>query len=82
LEDFRRMALETYSLDLTYYYSAAGFAFDAALKMTEVKIELLTDVNDYMFIEKGLRGGVNMIPKRRGTANNKYMCNYDSSKES
>ena len=36
----------------------------------------------YLFIEKGLRGGVSHIAKRYNEANNKYMKNYDPTKPS
>ena len=36
----------------------------------------------YLFIEKGLRGGISYIAKRHSQANNKYMKNYDPTKPS
>ena len=36
----------------------------------------------YVFIEKGLRGGISYIAKRYSETNNKYMENYDSTKPS
>ena len=47
------------------------------LKMTGVKLEKISDINKYLFIEKGLRGGISYIAKRYAKANNKYMNNYD-----
>ena len=47
------------------------------LKMTGVKLEKISDINKYLFIEKGLRGGISYIAKRYAKANNKYMNDYD-----
>ena len=52
------------------------------LKMTGIKLALMTDVDMFQFIEKGLRGGISYIANRHGEANNKYMSGYDSSKPS
>ena len=47
------------------------------LKMTGGKLEKISDIDKYLFIEKGLRGGISYIGKRCAKANNKYMNNYD-----
>ena len=52
------------------------------LKMTEIKLELISNIDKYYFVEKGLRGGISYISKRFIEANNKYMKNYDPTKES
>lgn len=52
------------------------------LKMTNVKLELMTDVDTFQFIEKGMPGGISYIANRYGEANKKYMSNYDASKPS
>ena len=52
------------------------------LKMTDVKLEKISDVDEFLFIEKGLRGGISYIAKRYAKANNKYMNDYDPKKQS
>ena len=50
------------------------------LKMTGVKLEKISDIDKYLFIEKGLRGGISYIAKRHSKANNKYCPDYDKNK--
>ena len=50
--------------------------------MTGVKLEKISDINKYLFIEKGLRGGISYIAKRYAKANNKYINYYDPKKQS
>ena len=52
------------------------------LKITGVKLEKLSDIGKYLFIEKETRGGISYIAKRYAKANSKYMNDYDSEKPS
>ena len=74
------MCLKFYKLDPCHYFSSPGLSWDAMLKMTGVKLEKISNIDMYLFIEKGLRGGISYIAKRYSEANNKYMKNYDPTK--
>ena len=76
-ENFRKTCLEYYKLDPCHYFTSPGLSWDAMLKMTNIKLELMTDVDMFQFIEKGMRGGISYIANRYGKANNKYMKSYD-----
>ena len=82
-EEFRNVCLENYSLDPAWYYTSPGLSWDALLKYSGVKLELLTDPDILLLFEKGIRGGVSMILNRYGKANNKFMGEkYDPSQPS
>ncbi|XP_018399813.1 PREDICTED: uncharacterized protein LOC108777427, partial [Cyphomyrmex costatus] len=81
-ENFRDSCVASYGLDPAYYYTLPGFTWDAMLKHTGVKFELLTDVDMVLFIERGIRGGLSQCSNRYAQANNKYMQSYDPSKPS
>ena len=69
-EKSRRTCLDFYSLDPLHYYTTPGLAWDAALRMSRVELELITDVNIYNLIENSIRGGISMISTRYARANN------------
>ena len=79
-ETFRKTCMGQYSLDPAHYYTSPGLSWDALLKKTGVELELLTDYDQHLFIEKGLRGGISMVSKRYARANNHLIEGYDSSK--
>ena len=81
-EKFISTCLKYYELDPRHYFSAPGLAWDAMLKMTGVKLEKMSDIDQYLFIEKESRGGISYIAKRYAKANNKYVWDYDSNKQS
>ncbi|XP_072023059.1 uncharacterized protein [Amphiura filiformis] len=82
-ENFRKTSLENYELDPCWYYTAPGLSYDAMLKTTGVRLELLTDYDMILFFEKNKKGGVCLIPTRYAKADNKYMGDdYDPSKPS
>ena len=80
-ENFRNICMENYKLDPAHYFTAPGLTWDACLKMTGVNLELLSDIDMLLMIEKGIRGGVSMISTHYGKANNKYMSKSFNEKE-
>ena len=76
-ENFRDKRIEIYKLDPPHFLSAPGLAWQACLKKTEVKLELLTDNDMLMMVEKGIRGGICQAVYRYAKANNEYMNDYE-----
>src|SRR5690606_41889129 len=63
-ENFRKNCLAFYKLDPVHYYTLPGFAWDACLKMTGVKLDVFSEKqNDmYLMVERGIRGGILSFP--------------------
>ena len=74
-EKFCDMCLDSYGLDAAHYFTAPGMAWNAALKMTKVNLELLADM--YTFFERSIHGGISQISKRHAKANNPNCDTYD-----
>ena len=81
-ENFRDVCCKNYGLDPAWYFTSPGLAWDAALKMTDVELELMSDYDMLLMVKHGIRGGVSTISHRFGQANNKYMSSFDDSKPS
>ena len=81
MENYRNICIDNYELDPLWYYTAPGLAWNAALKISNVKLELITDPNMYLMVENGIRGGVSTITKRYAKANNPYMQEYNPEEE-
>ena len=81
-ENFRKACIKTYELDPAYFISFPGLAWQTCLKKTGVELELLTDYDMLLMIKEGIRGGIFHTVHRYAKANNKYIKNYDKSKES
>ena len=62
-EKFIDTCLKFYRLDPCHYFSSPGLSWDAILKMTGVELEKISDIDMYLFIEKGLKGGISYIAK-------------------
>ena len=65
-------------LDPAHYYSAPGLSWDALLKKTGVELELLTDLDMHLFIERGMRGGILTVSKRYARSNNPLVEGYNA----
>ena len=83
--NFRELCLDKYGPDPAHYYTSPGLSQDALLKKTGVELELLTDYEKHLFIERGMRGGISMVStKKYARANNPLVAAnggiYDASK--
>ena len=74
-ENFRNMCLEIYKLDPAKFLSAPGLTQQAALKKTKEKLDLLTDVDMFLMVEKSIRGGICHSIYQYAKPNKKYMKN-------
>ena len=81
-ENFRNLCMNSFNLDPSHYYSLPGFSWDACLRFTEIELELITDIDQYLFFEGGIRGGISVVSNRFSEANNKYLSDFDSDKPS
>ena len=82
MENFRKLCEKHYELDPAHFFTVPGMAWDAMLKMTGIKLELLEDVDMLLMIEKGIRGGISNAFKRYAKANNKFMKDFDPAEKS
>ena len=80
-ESFRNLCTETYQLDPAYFLSLPGLAWQACLKRTGVKLELISDIDMLLMIDEGIKGGIYHSALRHAKANNKYMKGYDENKD-
>ena len=78
----KKKCLEFYKLDLGHYFPNLGLSWDAMLRMTDIQLELMTDIDMFQYIEKGKGSGTSYIAQRNGEANNKYMRNNNKTKPS
>ena len=76
-ENFRNMCIKVYELDPAHFLSAPGLAWQACLNKTDVKLELLTEIDMLLMVEKGIRGGKWHAIHKYAKANSKYMKDYN-----
>ena len=80
-KNFINTSLDYYGLDRCHYFSSPGLSWNAMLKITKIELELISDTDMHLLIEKGMRGGISYISKRFSKSNNKYMKCYDSGED-
>ena len=74
------ICMDGFGVDPSKSYTSAGFFWEAMLRKTGVKLELLTDPEKYAFF--AIRGGISVVSNRFADANDKYLSSYDSSEPS
>ena len=77
---FLDMYLQHYGLDPAHNCSSSGLLWQAALKMTDQELDLLTDIDQHLFIKEKIREGMAMISHWYALSNAPGMENYDASK--
>ena len=80
-DNFRNMCLKIYELDPAKRLSAPELAWKVALKKTKVKLDLLTDSDMLLKLEKGIMRGICHFIYRFAKSNNKCIEDYDKKKE-
>ena len=80
-ENFRKKCIEIYELDPAHFLSPPGLACQVCFKKTEVRLELLTDVDMLLTVEEGIRGAICHAIHMYAKANNKYMKDYNKDEE-
>ena len=78
--NFDNTCLELYGLDPCHYCGSPSVSWDGMLKLIEIELELIADIDMYSFVEKWMRGGISYIAKRFSKANNKCTQSYDDSR--
>ena len=68
-EEFRNVCKTHYDLDPAHYVSAPQLSWDAMMKSTNCKLDLISDPEMYKMLDENLRGGICMITKRFAKAN-------------
>ena len=72
--------LKFYGFEPCHYFSSPGISSDAMRDMTDIELELVSDIDMHLFVEKEMRGGISYIAERYSKANDKYKQSYDDKK--
>ena len=81
-ENVRNMCLKIYKLDVARFLTAPGLVLKGILKKTIIYLDLLTDINMLLMVEKGIRRGICNSVYGYGKSNNKFMKKNDKNEES
>ena len=83
-ENFRSTSIKSYRLDPAHYYTLPGYSWDACLLMTGVKLDVFSQdqIEMFLMVEGGIRGGISTIPHRYSKVNHKYLKIFDPKKPS
>jgi len=76
--EFRKKCMETYQLDVCQFFSLPGYTWQAMLKYCKVELELLTDIDQILFLERSIRGGITQCISRHANGNNIQMAKYEA----
>ena len=76
-ENFRTTSIKEYGLDPAHYFSSPHLSFDSFLRHSQCQLDLLTDIDMYLFFRSGTRGGVSQVSRRFASANNPYVEGFD-----
>ena len=81
-ENFRNICMNHYGFDPAWYFNALGLAWNAALKIATVQLELLSDSDMLLMIQSGIKREIATISHRHAKANNEYMgTEFDPTKD-
>ena len=68
-EKFTKTCLEYYKLDPCHYFTNPGLSWDSMIRASKVELDLISDTDRHLFIEKGMRVGLSYIAKRHSSIN-------------
>ena len=77
MNNFREECYENFQLEVLHYYTLPGLSWDACLRITKAELENIKDLNMYLMIERGIRGGISVISHRHSEANHSQLADYD-----
>ena len=73
---YRKLIITEFNLDPLHFYTLPGLSLQACLRKTRVKLDLINDIEQFLMVEKSIRGGISVISKRLAKANNPKLSTY------